>query len=274
MKSLSDIVVTGRLLRACLLVVVIALGSASQVFAEADGARVIKYGKEDIVPVHAKLRFSTLIVLPDEEEILDFTAGDREFWIINGSHNLCYVHPAQAGLRSNLNLITESGHVYSFLLTEISSDPNTQPDLKLFIEPKEGAASNSPLRGYVKAADAEAYKKELEAAHNQAAEQVRAAQARATEEVSQFRSTYPTKLRFDYALDTKAAREPFLVSAIYHDETFTYIRCAAREKPSLYEVKDAKPNLVSFQLKNGVYIVPKIELKGHEIGFAILNFVE
>jgi type IV secretion system protein VirB9 len=263
MKSLSVIVETGRLLRAGLLVVALAFGSVSQVFAEADGARVIKYGKEDIVPVHAKLRFSTLIVLPDEEEILDFTTGDREFWIINGSHNLCYVHPAQAGIRSNLNLITASGHVYSFLLTEISSDPNAQPDLKLFIEPKEATVSNTALRGYVRAADAEAYKKELEAAHNQAAEQVRAAQARAAEEVSQFRSTYPTKLRFDYALDTKAAREPFLVSAIYHDDTFTYIRCAAREKPSLYEVKDGKPNLVSFQLENGVYIVPKIVDSGY-----------
>jgi type IV secretion system protein VirB9 len=263
MKSLSVIVVTGRLLRACLLVVALALGSVSQVFAEADGARVIKYGKEDIVPVHAKLRFSTLIVLPDEEEILDFTTGDREFWIINGSHNLCYVHPAQAGIRSNLNLITASGHVYSFLLTEISSDPNAQPDLKLFIEPKEATVLNTALRGYVRAADAEAYKKELEAAHNQAAEQVRAAQARATEDINQFRSTYPTKLRFDYALDTKAAREPFLVSAIYHDETFTYIRCAAREKPSLYEVKDGKPNLVPFQLENGVYIVPKIVDSGY-----------
>jgi len=58
-----------------------------------DGARVVKYSKEDIVPVHAKLRFSTLIVLPDSEEILDFTTGDKEFWIINGAHNLCYVHP-------------------------------------------------------------------------------------------------------------------------------------------------------------------------------------
>src|SRR6202030_317024 len=108
-------------------------------FAAADGARVVKYGKEDIVPVHAKLRFSTLIVLPDEEEILDFTTRDREFWIINGSHNLCYVHPAQAGIRSNLNLITAAGHVYSFLLTEISSDPTAEPDLKLFIERKEGS---------------------------------------------------------------------------------------------------------------------------------------
>jgi type IV secretion system protein VirB9 len=244
-----------------------------QASAAADGARVVKYGKEDVVPVHAKLRFSTLIVLPDDEEILDFTTGDREFWIVNGSHNLCYVHPAQAGIRSNLNLITASGHVYSFLLTEISSDPNAQPDLKLFVEPKEGALSSSMLRGYVRAADAEAYKKELEAVHTQTAEQIRAAQSHATEEISQFRAGYPTKLQFDYALDARAAREPFLVSAIYHDETFTYIRCGAREKPSLYEIKDGKPNLVSFQFENGVYIVPKIVDSGYlAVGKRKLNF--
>src|ERR1700704_5524013 len=91
--------------------------------AASEAARVVKYTKEDIVPVRAKLRFSTLIVLPADEEILDFTTGDREFWIINGAHNLCYVHPAQAGIRSNLNLITASGRVYSFLLNEVSNDP-------------------------------------------------------------------------------------------------------------------------------------------------------
>jgi type IV secretory pathway VirB9-like protein len=129
--------------------------------AAADQARVVKYSKEDIVPVRAKLRFSTLIVLPEDEEILDFTTGDKEFWIINGAHNLCYVHPSQAGIRSNLNLITASGHVYSFLLTEITSDPAADPDLKIFIEPKEssGVSAASGLRGYVSAAEADAYKK-------------------------------------------------------------------------------------------------------------------
>ena len=105
--------------------------------AATDSARVVKYAQNDIVPIKAKLRFSTLIILPEKEEILDFTTGDKDFWIINGAHNLCYIHPAQAGIRSNLNLITASGHVYSFLLTEISSDPNADPDLKIFIEPKE-----------------------------------------------------------------------------------------------------------------------------------------
>jgi type IV secretory pathway VirB9-like protein len=273
MKSDCSNVVPGRLLR-----VLAALAGLSATFlwqprVAADGARIVKYGKEDIVPVHAKLRFSTLIVLPDEEEILDFTTGDREFWIINGSHNLCYVHPAQAGIRSNLNLITASGHVYSFLLTEISSDPNAQPDLKLFVEPKEGSVSENLLRGYVRAADAEAYKKELDAVHSQTAEQIRAARSHAAEEVNQFRSSYATKLQFDYTLDAKATRDPFLVSAIYHDETFTYIRCGAPEKPALYEIKDGKPNLVPFQLENGVYIVPKIVDSGYlAVGKKRMNF--
>jgi len=87
-----------------------------------DAARVVKYSPTDIIPIRAKVRFSTLIVLPADEEILDFTTGDKDFWIINGTHNLCYLHPAQAGIRSNMNLVTASGHVYSFTLTEISKD--------------------------------------------------------------------------------------------------------------------------------------------------------
>jgi type IV secretory pathway VirB9-like protein len=223
-------------------------------------ARVVKYSKEDIVPVRAKLRFSTLIVLPEDEEILDFTTGDKEFWVINGAHNLCYVHPAQAGIRSNLNLITASGHVYSFLLTEISNQPNAEPDLKIFVEPKEssGIAVSTGLRGYVSAGEAEAYKKELETLRSQTADQIHAAQAQSAEQLNQFRSSYATKLQFDYPLDSKASREPFLVFAIYHDDSFTYIKCGAREKPALYEIKDGKPNLISFQFENGVYIAPKI----------------
>jgi type IV secretory pathway VirB9-like protein len=238
-------------------------------------ARVVKYAKEDIVPVHAKLRFSTLIVLPDDEEILDFTTGDKEFWVINGAHNLCYVHPAQAGIRSNLNLITASGHVYSFLLTEISNQPNAEPDLKLFVEPKEGSAAtaNSGLRGYVSAGEAQAYKKELESLRSQTTEQIHAAQAQSAEQINQFRANYAAKLQFDYPLDAKASREPFLVSAIYHDDAFTYIKCGAREKPALYEIKDGKPNLISFQVENGVYIAPKIIDTGYlAIGKKKLSF--
>ena len=222
--------------------------------------RIVKYSQQDIIQVRAKVRFSTLIVLPQDEEILDFATGDKDFWIVNGVHNLCYVHPAQTGIRSDLHLITSSGRVYSFLLTEISNEPASDPDLKLFVEPKEQSsiAGTASPQGFVRAGELEAYKKELEAAREQAAEQIQAADKKVGEAVSKFRSDYAGKLQFDYDFDKKAATEPFLVSAIYHDDNFTYIKCAAREKPSLYEIKDGKPNLINFQLENDVYIVPKV----------------
>jgi type IV secretory pathway VirB9-like protein len=239
------------------------------------GARTVKYAETDIIPIHAKIRFSTLIVLPANEEILDATTGDKEFWIINGAHNLCYLHPAQQGIRSNLNLITSSGHVYSFLLTEISSEPNTEPDLKVFVERKEestinGAALVPPL---ARASEVQAYKSAVDAARTDAAQAVHAAEDHAQKEISQYREQYPGKLQFDYSLDAKASRPPFSVSAIYHDDKFTYIKCTAQEKPTIYELKDGKPNLVNFDLANGVYVIPKILDRGYLVlGKKKLNF--
>jgi type IV secretory pathway VirB9-like protein len=229
------------------------------------GARTVKYAETDIIPIHAKIRFSTLIVLPVNEEILDATTGDKEFWIINGAHNLCYLHPAQQGIRSNLNLITSTGHVYSFLLTEISNEPNAEPDLKIFVERKEestiyGASGVPPL---ARASEVQAYKIAVDAARVESAQAVQAAQERAQKEISQYREQYAGKLQFDYTYNAKAARPPFSVTAIYHDDKFTYIKCTAQEKPTIYEVKDGKPNLINFELANGVYVIPKIVDRGY-----------
>jgi type IV secretion system protein VirB9 len=251
------------------------LFGAIGVRAATDTARVVKYGPNDIVPVKAKMRFSTLIVLPEKEEILDFTTGDREFWIINGAHNLCYIHPAQAGSRSNLNLITASGRVYSFLLTEISADRNSEPDLKIFIEPKEqsGIESGGSGQRYVLATEAEAYKSELQTSRDQSKVQVQAAEVNAQQQIEKFRADYPAKLQFDYELDGKPMAKPFLVAAIYHDDSFTYIKCAAPEKPAIYEIKDGTPNLINVELLNGMYIIPKIVDAGYlSVGSKKLNF--
>ena len=138
-------------------------------------ARIVKYSEIDIIPIRAKVRFSTLIVLPANEEILDFTTGDKDFWIINGNHNLCYLHPAQAGIRSDLNLVTASGHVYSFLLTEISKEPESEPDLKVFIT----ASDQSTLGGgpnlapYVRASELEAFARANSSASESMAKSVR-----------------------------------------------------------------------------------------------------
>src|SRR5712691_3691991 len=235
-------------------------------FVHADSsARVVKYSDNDIIPIRAKIRFSTLIVLPADEEILDFTTGDKDFWIINGTHNLCFLHPAQAGIRSNVNLVTASGHVYSFLLTEISKEGSGEPDLKVFVTPNDqsSVAGNQKPARYVRASEVDAYKEEVVQIHNQAAQDLQRAQDQTAKQVDEYKRTYPAKLQFDYILDKRAQTAPFLVSAIYHDDRFTYIRSAASEKPTIYEIKDKKPNLVNFDLESGIYVVPKVIDSGY-----------
>jgi type IV secretory pathway VirB9-like protein len=231
------------------------------------GARVVKYSDTEIIPIRAKVRFSTLIVLPAEEEILDFTTGDKDFWIINGVHNLCYLHPAQAGIRTNLNLVTASGHVYSFLLTEISKDGtgDTDPDLKVFVTRDSAQAKTTQPSApqLVRASDVDAYKAEIAELRTELADERSLAERETEKQIAQYRESYPAKLEFEYSISKKASRPPFLVSAIYHDDRFTYVKAAAREKPALYEIKDGKPNLVNFDLENGVYIVPKIVDSGY-----------
>ena len=154
-----------------------------------NGARVVKYSQNDIIPIQAKVRFSTLIVLPADEEILDFTTGDKDFWIINGTHNLCYLHPAQSGIRSNLNLVTASGHVYSFLLNEISKEPDSEPDLKVFVMPNDEssvAGSAAPAR-YVRASELEAYKSEVTELRDQLSQELQKAQEQTSSQVDRFK---------------------------------------------------------------------------------------
>lgn len=235
----------------------------------ADGARLVRYSQTQIIPIRAEIHFSTLIILPADEEILDFTTGDKDYWIINGAHNLCYLHPAQAGIRTNLNLVTASGHVYSFLLTEVSKERNADPDLKVFVVPDDGpsvagtgAAAGSGAQ-YVRASEVQAYKDELAQLQKQVTQEIQQAHTEAQQEVTRYRSEYGEKLQFDYHYSPKANQAPFNVSAIYHDDKFTYIKSTAQEKPTVYEVKDNKPNVINFDLENGVYMIPKIVDEGY-----------
>src|SRR5207253_4243806 len=58
--------------------------------AEPGSGRTVKYSQQDIVSIRAKIRFSTLIVLPPNEDILDFERGkanlDRKSTRLNSSH--------------------------------------------------------------------------------------------------------------------------------------------------------------------------------------------
>jgi type IV secretion system protein VirB9 len=243
--------------------------------AQAQVTREVNYNARAVVHLNAKLRFTTLIILPEQEQILDFVCGDKEFWIVSGAQNLAYVKPAKAGAATNLNLVTASGNVYSFLLTEGNADA----DLKVYVLPDDSVkgAGDSLKRFYTGAEvdalrqAAETARKDAQAARDAAAKTADAAAKTAEDRMNAFKASYPTRL--DFAFRYKAHEKPFFVEAIYTDGAFTYIKADATELPALYEVRDGKPNLVNFQVEHGTYIVPKVLDKGYlSVGKQTLAF--
>ena len=240
-------------------IVPLLLGLAATVAHGQQTARIIHYHANDIVGIHAKMSYTTLIQLPSTEKILEVATGDKDFWIIDTVGNYCFLHPAKEGIHSNLNLITDKGSVYSFTLDDVESG---DPDLKVVIEPSDPSsltAANGPDKLVPASAVAAARA------------QVQLTQTHAINAVEQFRADYPVKaLVFDYTFHDK---KPFDVSAIYHDDKFTYIKSSAAEKFSVYELKDKKPDLITFQLQDGTYILPTVVDKGYlQIGKRKLNF--
>lgn len=206
-----------------------------------------------LIPLQTRLRYTTMIVLPESEEILDVICGDKDFWVISATQNIAHVKPAKEGAATNLNLVTVSGTVYSFLLSE--KNGTSTPDLKVYVNADPDAPRDKPK--YYSAAQVERLQADLDAAHVA----VEAANRQALESIASYQQQYPTKLQFVYGAPKYG--KPFLVRSIWHDGQFTYIRADAGELPALYEVKDGKPALVNFQVHQGTYVVPKVLDEGY-----------
>jgi type IV secretion system protein VirB9 len=243
----------------------ISKGNAASAGDAQPSARTVHYHSQDIVAIRAKLRYTTLIEVPPTEKIMEAATGDKDFWIVDVVGNFCFVHPAKAGINSNLNLITDHGNIYSFTLTDITASGG-EPDLKVIVVPAD-QSSISTAAGpaqFVPAAQLQATQQQLNDLQSHATAEV-------TSAVDEYKSAYPIRLKFDYVYRSKQA--PFNIQSIYHDEKFTYIKTDATEKFSVYEVKDGKPNLINYDLRDGTYIIPKVVDKGYvEIGKKRMDF--
>src|SRR6201996_8354658 len=248
--------------RLLLFIAGIALAVPSTIAVAQDAsARTVQYHSQDIVPIHAKLKYTTLIEVPPTEKIMEAATGDKDFWIVDVVGNFCFVHPAKEGISSNLNLITDKGNVYSFTLQDVSNTSQA-PDLKVLVQPADHSsivASTGPSQ-FIPAAQLEQSKQELAAL-----------EAHVQQAVDEYKSAYPLQLKFDYSF--KANESPFDIQSIYHDDKFTFIKTTAPEKFSVYEMRDGKPNLVNYDLREGTYIIPKVMDSGYvELGKKRMDF--
>src|SRR5580693_2084183 len=257
-----------------LVLILVSAGTQAPLWAQSDGrtdvrpivahgARTVVYHPRDLIALRAKLHYTTLIVLPEGDDVVEATCGDKEFWIVNARGPLVSVKPAKAGSETNLNLLTTSGQVYAFLLTEISETKGQDPDLTVYLESEDpvGAASAHERPKYVPAQQVEDFRAQAELAREDARRATAAARVELEQGLTAFRSAYPLTLAFPYRF--KADTAPFFVHAIFHDDHRTFIQARAHELPSLYELKDGAPNLVNFEVHDGTYVVPTILDSGY-----------
>ena len=222
-------------------------------------------GVDQLVDIQTQVRHTTVIVLPEGENILDFVVGDSEYWHLTGAANVAFLKPIATGVETNVALICESGRIYSFLASE-----GGDPHLVVRIEPApedDTLISDEPhtpsfiARSEVTAYQVMAQQAQETARNAQVAADTRAAEARAlaAAAVEEFRADYPTRLHFVYSLSDRALDPPFNVEAMWHDGQFTYLRSHARESPALYEAVDGDPSLVAYDLTaDGLYIIRRV----------------
>ena len=226
-----------------------------------DAGRTVQYHAQDIVAIRAKMKYTTLIAVPPTEKIMEAATGDKDFWIVDVVGSFCFVHPAKAGISSNLNLITDKGNIYSFTLQDVTGTGQI-PDLKVMVEPADRSsivASTGPSQ-YVPAAQVA-----------QMQQQLAQVESHIGQEVDAYKAAYPLSLKFDYLY--KPNEDPFDIQSIYHDDKFTYIKTSAPEKFSVYDLKDGKPNLVNYELRDGTYIIPTVLKQGYvELGKKKMEF--
>lgn len=248
---------------------------------------VLRLGDRDIGIVHTKVRYDTWIILPPDESITGAGSGDNENWQVKPADdkratNLFHVQPSKENTRTNLNLRTSAGRYYSLLLIEDSACSSCQPDLKVFIEPTEIRIPNVQM-GFGITPGIDYQKKiedlnvELDAAKAETKRVRIDAGVENERQITAFRAEYPLSLKCGYS--AKFDKAPFNLEAICTDGTFTYIKSASSELPSLYIEKDGKPALVQFKYirgesaHEGTYVIDSVITRGHlQLGKKKLKF--
>jgi hypothetical protein len=229
-----------------------ALLAGVAVSAQAPGVREVTASARGVVTLNTKVRYTTMVVLPDGEEIVDVICGDQDFWVISATHNIAHVKPAKEGAQTNLNLVATSGAIYSFLLVE----GKLPPDLKVYVNAGDLVQTGKPK--YFTAAHVDALEQEVQQAHAA----VDAAQQLAQKTATSVQAQAPLAMVFPY--DQVPYKVPFLIRSMWTVGDLTYIRTDASELPALYEMKDGQPALVNFQVPSkGIYVVPKILSSGY-----------
>lgn len=229
--------------------------------ASIDGPRGVTVNERSVVPISVCQFQETLLILPPNEKVMKAFIADTKNWKLESgredqaSRYLSIKVGEPLTHETTLNVVSDHEANYTFKL----SLNEEHCDSKVSIDADSQLASEiQKTEPWVSPAEADRLKQQAEKAKQDGA----AAEQKARSEAEAYRATYPSKLHFDYKWDSKAA-EKLGLHAIWHDDRFTYISAAPEETPALYELKEGKPSLISFDFANGVYWTGRIVNDGY-----------
>src|SRR5580693_4883414 len=115
---------------------------------------------EDIIPLHASFRETTLIVLPASEKAMGVFCGDKTYWnvdVIPGAERYVAVKPSKAGIATDIHIVTDHNNSYTFQAVEGGSGPVA---LKVFVTPADASSLEKPP-AFVAASEVTGLKQQL-----------------------------------------------------------------------------------------------------------------
>ncbi len=244
--------------------------------------RTVMHPGDRSVPVVTTLLRHTTILLPAEESIVDYVVGDAAYFDVRGADNVAYIKAMSDGRRTQVTLVTNFNRAYSF---DVFSTADLRPDEVLTVRwPVERPAGSSALvPGFdpasfdISFAPAESladYRERIGRAEADAlgvAEEAAREEARVRElglrRFDEYLSSYPRRIQFRYRLSEEIRSAPLLVTQMWTDGVFTYLRSRAQESPALYTLSGPdgdEPVLVNVDLRpDGLYVIDHVAAAGY-----------
>ena len=240
----------------------------------ADAQRIAYHlGQTPTIPV--TLKWKTIVILPSSEKILDVVCGFKDDWDVYAPKdaNFAMVQPLKANARTDLAFVTKAGNIYTFALHDVSSQADGHAFTQVLIEAMDdkmrAALTGDPK--YYGSDDIAAFRaqaKKAEEASAEAAQREEAALASARAEAAKH-------IQHDYTFDQAvAAKAPWNITSIWHDEKFSYVEAKPSEQFAVYEVVDGKPTAINvFPVGDGSFRTDRVLSAGYfKLGKKELKF--
>ena len=226
-----------------------------------DEPRSVTVGERAVVPLFPCSFQEMLIALPETELVRSALIADTANWKLesgNGDQPSRYISvkvKEPLTKETTLNIISDHGMAYTLRLVLDAGHCDSRVTIDADTQLATHISSTKP---WLSPSEAATLRQQVEDAKRGAA----TAQTQAGAQVDSFRANYPLTLVFDYSYDRKKAAA-MGIDEIFHDRQFTYVRTHAQEPPALYEVKEGKPSIIQFSLKDGVYSTARIIDRGY-----------